>query len=432
MKKTISILSLGCPRNLVDSEKLLAEFTKKSYKFRGDSLNSDTVIVNTCAFIEDARKESVDAILKIIDAKNEGRVKKIIVAGCLSERYRDELREELKEVDEFRGVFDFNGHNNVGEGLKPSPTRLTPKHYAYIKISEGCANRCTYCIIPYLKGKYKSKAIGAIKEEAAGLIRDGVKELILIGQDTSLYGVDLYGEKRLADLLRELSGISRDIWIRLLYLHPANLDKEVIKVIRDNENICRYIDLPLEHINDRILTRMARLVNKEKIIHLIEYIRNQIPGVSIRTSFIVGFPGESDKEFKELMSFIKEIKFERLGVFKYSREEGTPAYRYKNQIPEKEKERRFNIIMSAQQDVSRRIGERLKGRTLKVLIEEKGKDYYAGRTEYDSPDIDGMVYIKGKNLRIGDFYDVRITDTYEYDLRGETCPTQPVRLRESP
>jgi len=416
MKKTISILSLGCPRNLVDSEKILTEFTKKGYKFREDSLNSDTVIVNTCAFIEDARKESVDAILKIIDAKNEGRVKKIIVAGCLSERYKDELAGELKEVDEFRGVRDFD---RVGGG-RDRPL-LTPKHYAYIKISEGCANRCTYCVIPYLKGDYKSRPVGSVKKEAAMLIKNGAKELILIGQDISLYGIDLYGKKRLADLLKELAGISKDVWIRLLYLHPSNLDKEVIKIIRDNKNICRYIDLPLEHINDRILTQMARRANKEKIIRLIEYIRNQIPGVSIRTSFIVGFPGESDKEFKELVSFIKEMKFERLGVFKYSREEGTPAYDYKNQIPEKEKERRFNIIMSAQQGVSRKINEKFKGKTLKVLIEEKGKDYYAGRTEYDSPDIDGLVYVKGNNLKIGNFYNVKITDSYEYDLVGCTA-----------
>ena len=418
MAKTVSIISLGCPRNLVDSEKLIAEFTKKGYRFQEDMLSSDTVIVNTCAFIEDAKRESIGAILKVIDAKKEGDVKKIIVAGCLTQRYRNELARELKEVDEFRGILDFSRNQAQDPVLK-----MTAGHYAYIKISEGCANRCAYCIIPYLKGRYKSKAIWAIKEEAAGLIKDGVKELILIGQDTSLYGIDLYRRKRLCDLLRELSGISRGIWIRLLYLHPANLDKETIEVIRDNENICRYIDLPLEHTNDRILRQMARRTNKKKIISLIEYIRKEIPGVSIRTSFIAGFPGETDKEFKELLSFIKNMEFERLGVFKYSREEGTPAYRYKNQISEKEKGSRFNQLMSAQQDVSRKINEKFKGRILKVLIEEKDKDCYTGRTEYDAPDIDGMVYIKGKNLKIGNFYDVMITDTYEYDLAGLTTST---------
>jgi ribosomal protein S12 methylthiotransferase len=411
MKKTISAISLGCPRNLVDSERMVSEFINKGYRFQGDAFNSDTVIVNTCAFIEDAKRESIDVILKAIDAKKDGNIKKIIVAGCLSERYKKELTGELKEVDEFRGVLSFKEPQN-------KILKLTPKYYAYIKVSEGCANRCTYCVIPYLKGSYKSRPIGSIKKEAAGLVKNEAKELILVGQDTSLYGVDLYRKKRLGDLLKGLAGISKDTWIRLLYLHPANLDKEVIKVIKDNENICRYVDLPLEHISDRILTQMARRTNKKKIISLIEYIRKEIPGSSIRTSFIVGFPGETDKEFKELLSFVKEMEFERLGVFKYSREEDTPAYDYKGQVSEKEKERRFNAIMSAQQAVSIKINKRFNGRTLKVLIEEKNRDCYIGRTEHDGPDIDGLVYVKANDLKIGDFYNVKITDSYEYDLVG--------------
>ncbi len=416
MKKTISVISLGCPRNLVDSERIVSEFTKKGYRFQEDAFNSDTVIVNTCAFIEDAKRESIDVILKAMDAKKDGNIKKIIVAGCLSERYKKELTGELKEVDEFRGVRDFD---RAGGG-RDRPL-LTPKHYAYIKISEGCANRCAYCVIPYLKGNYKSRSVSSIKKEAAGLVKNEAKELILVGQDTSLYGIDLYRKKRLGDLLKGLADISKDTWIRLLYLHPANLDKEVIKVIKDNENICRYIDLPLEHISDRILTQMARRTNKKEIISLIEYIRKEIPGASIRTSFIVGFPGETDKEFKELLSFVKEMEFERLGVFKYSREEDTPAYDYKDQVSEKEKERRFNGIMSAQQGISIKINKKFNGRTLKVLIEEKNRDCYTGRTEYDGPDIDGLVYVKGDNLKIGDFYNVKITDSYEYDLVGHTA-----------
>jgi len=414
MAKTVSIISLGCPRNLVDSEKLVSEFAKKGYAFHEDALHADTVIVNTCAFIEDAKKESIDNILRIIDAKKEGSVKRVIVAGCLSERYRNGLADDLKEVDEFRGVLNFSRNQAQDPVLK-----MTPGHYAYVKISEGCANRCTYCVIPRLKGNYKSRAFGSIIEEAAQLIDKGVKELILIGQDTSLYGVDLYKKKRLGDLLKELAEISKDIWIRLLYLHPANLDKGVINVIRDNENICRYIDLPLEHISDRILTRMHRRTSKKKSVSLIEYIRKEISGVSIRTSLIVGFPGETEKEFKELVSFAKEMKFEKLGVFKYSREEGTPAYSYKNQISEKEKQRRFDYIMSAQQDVSRKINEKIKGEVLKVLIEEKSEGCYLGRTEYDAPEIDGQVYVEGKNLKIGGFYNIRITDAYEYDLTGK-------------
>jgi len=414
MTKTVSIISLGCPRNLVDSENLISEFTKKGYVFHEDALHADTVIVNTCAFIEDAKKESIDSILRVIDAKKGGRVRKVIVAGCLSERYGNELADDLKEVDEFRGVLNFSRNKAQNPVLK-----MTPGHYAYVKISEGCANRCTYCVIPYLKGNYKSRAFGPIVKEAAQLIDKGVKELILIGQDTSLYGVDLYKKKRLGGLLKELAQISKDAWIRLLYLHPANLDKEIIEVIRDNKNICRYIDLPLEHISDRILTQMRRRISKKKVISLIERIRKEIPGVSIRTSLIVGFPGETEKEFKELVSFAKEMKFERLGVFKYSREEGTPAYSYKKQISEKEKQRRFDHVMSAQQDVSRKINEKFKGEVLKVLIEEKIKDCYLGRTEYDAPEIDGQVYVEGKNLKIGSFYNIRITDAYEYDLTGK-------------
>ena len=421
MKKTISIISLGCPRNLVDSEKLITEFTKKGYIFQEHIAHSDTVIVNTCAFIEDAKKESIDAVLSAIDAKKSSNIKTLVVAGCLVERYKKELEKEFKEVDEFRGVLDFNGQNNVGEGLKPSPTRLTPGHYAYIKISEGCANRCAYCVIPYLKGNYKSRAMGPIIKEAEQLIDKGVKELILIGQDTSLYGIDLYGKKKLGDLLKELAEISKDVWIRLLYLHPANLDKEFLKVIRDNKNICRYIDLPLEHINDRILNKMHRRTTRKQIISLVDYIRKEIPGAAIRTSLIAGFPGETEKEVKELVSFVKEMRFERLGVFKYSREEGTPAYDYKKQVPEKEKEKRFNRLMSAQKHVSKTINQALIGKLLKVLVEEKGRDYYIARTEYDAPEIDGLVYVRGKNLRVGNFYDVKITDTYEYDLTGYTA-----------
>jgi len=419
MHKTISIISLGCPRNLVDSEKLISEFTEKGYRLQKDAQNSDTVIVNTCAFIEDAKKESIEAILKAIDLKDKGKTKRVIVAGCLPERYKAELAREFKEVDEFRGVMDFNGRDEKVGGGRDRPL-LTPKHYAYVKISEGCANRCSYCVIPYIKGKYVSRPIESIKKEAKTLIDKGVKEIILIGQDTSLYGVG-GGRDRplLAGLLNELAGISRDVWIRVLYLHPANLDKEVIKAIKRNENIARYIDLPLEHINDRILKRMKRRITKKDIISLVKYIRREIPGIAIRTSFIVGFPGETDKEFKELLSFIEDMKFERLGVFKYSREEGTPAYGYKNQIPEREKQKRFDKIMSIQQGISREINEGFKGRELKVLIEEKRKGFCAARTEYDAPEIDGMVYVRGKNLKVGTFCNVKVTDAYEYDLIGD-------------
>lgn len=414
MKKTFSMISLGCPRNLVDSECLVSEFKKAGYRLKERAIGADTVIINTCAFIEDAKKESIDTILKVIDAKKSGSVKRIIVAGCLPERYTSELESGLKEIDEFRGVLDFK------HTFKAHDTRtLTPRHYAYLKISEGCRNTCTYCVIPRLKGPYTSRNIPSIVEEVERLVHDDVKEIILVGQDTSLYGLDLYGKKKLAELLKTLEGISGKRWLRLLYCHPANLDKDVIKVIRDSGVLCRYIDLPIEHINNKILKRMGRRISTADILSLINNIRSEIKDVAIRTSIIVGFPGETEKDFCELLAFIEETRFERLGLFKYSREEDTPAFRYEGQIPEKEKERRFAEAMSLQQKISTEINENFKGRTLKVLVERKEEDYYIGRTEYDAPEVDGSVYIKGGDLKLGTFYDANVIDTYEYDLVGK-------------
>ncbi|MFH1854727.1 MAG: MiaB/RimO family radical SAM methylthiotransferase [Candidatus Omnitrophota bacterium] len=415
MAKTFSIISLGCPRNLVDSESISAEFKARGYAFKDQARNIDTLIVNTCAFIEDAKRESVDVILKAIDAKKSGDIGKIIIAGCLTERYAKELKKEFNEIDEFRGVLEFKDR-----GFDRNIFKLTPRHYAYIKISEGCKNRCAYCVIPYLKGPYKSREIDTVIKEARYLIERGVKEIILVGQDTSLYGIDLYGKKRLGLLLKRLDNISKANWVRLLYCHPANLDKDVIEIIRDRGSICKSIDLPIEHINDKILKKMGRRTKKKDIVSLMDYIRNEIPGAALRSSLIVGFPGETEQDFQELLSFIRESKFERLGLFKYSREEGTPAYKYKGQIPEREKERRFKEAMLLQQEISARVNERFKRQVLKVLIEEKKEDYYIGRTEYDAPEVDGLIYVKGKDLTIGCFYDVRVTDTYEYDLVGTT------------
>ncbi len=415
MEKSFSIISLGCPRNLVDSDCIVFEFEKKGFRFQEEVSGADTVIINTCAFIEDAKKESIDTILKLIDAKKEGTVKRIIVTGCLSERYKEDLKKDLKEIDEIRGILDFKASFS-----RKDRSRLIPRHYAYVKISEGCRNKCTYCIIPYLKGPYRSRPMESIIEEANYLIKEGIKEIILVGQDTSLYGIDLYGKKRLKELLIELDKISKENWIRLLYCHPLNLDKEVIKVIKESKNICKYIDLPIEHISDRILRQMGRRINKKDIISLIEYIRKEIPSVALRTSFIVGFPGETEKDFEELSFFIKETRFERLGIFRYSREEGTPAYKFKDQLQDAEKENRFNKLMLLQQEISKEINGRFKDNVMNVLVEEKESEgYYIGRTEYDAPEVDGVVYIKSKDLKIGEFYRVHITDTYEYDLVGE-------------
>ncbi len=425
MKKSFTIISLGCPRNLVDSESIASEFKNKGHAFKDNAIGVDTVVVNTCAFIEDAKNESIETILKVIDAKKAGDVKRIVVAGCLPERYRKELKKELREIDEFRGVVDFDATFRRNPGAI-----LTPAHYAYIKISEGCRNRCTYCIIPHLKGPYRSRPMQSVLKEAGQLVQKGIKEIILVGQDTSLYGTDLYGTKKLAELLKKLDKVSNKIWLRLLYCHPANLDKDVIKVIRDSKNICRYIDLPVEHASNSILRRMGRKTRKADIASLIQYLRRQIPGVCIRTSVIVGFPGETERDFQELMSFIKKTRFERLGLFRYSREEGTPAYKLKAQLSEREKQRRFDEIMTLQQSISSEINERFKGRRLKVLVDEAQGGNYIARTEYDAPEVDGTVHVnpvrrkfsngvKGKALEPGNFYNVRISDTYEYDLIGE-------------
>ena len=413
MKKTFSIISLGCPRNLVDSGYISSEFKAKGYAFKDKTKDIDTLIVNTCAFIEDAKRESIDVILKAIDAKKAGDVKKVVIAGCLSQRYPAELKREFREIDEFRGVLDFKSR------WAKDSAKLTPRHYAYLKISEGCRNRCSYCIIPYLKGPYKSREFDSVVTEARRLVTGGAKEIVLVGQDTSLYGIDLYARKKLADLLRELDGIFSGIWIRLLYCHPANIGDDVIKVIRDSRNICKYIDLPVEHISGRILKKMGRKNKKEEIVSLIRRIRQEIPNVAIRSSLIVGFPGETEGDFQELLSFMRNAKFERLGVFRYSREEGTPAYSFKGHVSEKEKERRFDEAMKLQQDISAKINEKLKGRMLKVLIEGREKGYYTGRTEYDAPEVDGLIYIKGKRLKIGDFCNVKVTGAREYDLEGK-------------
>jgi len=415
MTKTFSLISLGCPRNLVDSDCIISEFERKGYVFQEEAVGVDVVIVNTCSFIEDAKKESIEAILNLIDAKKRGDIKKIIVSGCLPERYRDDLEEELKEVGEFRGVLDFKTTFS-----RKASSKLIPKHYAYIKLSEGCRNKCTYCIIPYLKGHYKSRPMESIVKEAEHLIKEGVKEIILVGQDTSLYGIDIYGKKRLKELLIRLDKIPGRFWIRVLYVHPVNLDKDVIKVIKKSKHICKYIDLPIEHISEKILKKMGRRIKKKDILLLIEYIRKTIPNVALRTSLIVGFPGETKKDFEELVSFVEKTKFERLGIFRYSREEGTPAYKFKDQIEEKVKEYRFDKLMLLQKEIAKDVNKRFNGKIIDVLVEEIKEDgYYIGRSEYDAPEVDGLVYVKGNDLKIGEFYKVYVVDTYEYDLVGE-------------
>lgn len=408
----IGILSLGCPRNLTDSESILGRLNLKGYSIV-DMDKADTAIINTCAFIEDAKRESVDAILDLIDLKKKGKLKKIIVYGCLSQRYKDTLIKELPEIDAFVGRVSLNHDLGVFS--------ITPSHYAYLKICEGCINNCSYCVIPRIKGRFFSLDIESVLKKVQRLNQGKISELNIIGQDITGYGVDLYKTPRLTELLKSIVRIANNIgWIRLLYLYPNRVSDELIELIGDEPQICKYIDLPIQHINDRILRLMQREVTKKDILRLIGKIRKRIPDVALRTSLIVGFPSERDKEFNELLRFIEDVKFERLGAFVYSREEGTPAFDFDKQIPQKIKVERFNTIMSQQQRISQEVNKKFLGQTMEVLVDEKEGGFYLGRSQYDAPQVDGLVYVNSKNeLKPGDFVKVHINDTLEYDLVGE-------------
>ncbi len=409
----IGILSLGCPRNLVDSEKILGRLLKKGCRIV-DIKDADVAIVNTCAFIEDAKKESIDAILDLVELKKQGAIKKIIVAGCLPERYKNELPPHFKEVDAFIGRQELGR-----EGL--DVYRLSPKHYAYVKISEGCRHTCSYCVIPRIKGRLKSRRQEDIIKEIRLLDSQKVSEINIIGQDITSYGLDIYRKPYLHILLKSLLKNIRNIrWLRLLYLHPENINNTLIDLLAQDNRICKYVDLPVQHINPRILKAMNRGVSRDKILNTLKLLRERIPGVAIRTSLIVGFPGETEKEFRELIDFVKEQRFERLGVFRYSREEGTKAYNFKRQVSEKIKQRRFDEIMRLQQDIAAEFNNGFLGTTREVLIDEKEEDgCYQGRLSIDAPEVDGSVFVKsGKRIKEGDFVKVKITDTYEYDLVG--------------
>jgi ribosomal protein S12 methylthiotransferase len=411
-KYKVGILSLGCPRNLVDSESILGRLSQKGYPIV-DLTQADVGIVNTCSFIEDAKRESIDAILDLIDLKKEGKLKRIIICGCLSQRYKDSLRKRLPEVDAFVGRVSLN-HG-------ASRFAITPVHYAYLKICEGCIHNCSYCVIPKIKGRFVSLDVNSVLDKVSRFDEDRISELNIIGQDITGYGLDLYGARKLPSLLKKIIKKAKHIsWIRLLYLYPGQGIEELIPVIKDCPKICKYIDLPIQHINDRILKMMHRDTAKKDILKLIEKIRKNIPEAGIRTSLIVGFPSETEREFQELLNFVKDAKFERLGAFIYSREEDTAAYDFKKQIPRLTKIQRLDAIMSSQRVISQELNKRFLGKIIDVLIDEKEKDYYLGRSQYDAPEVDGSVYVNSKEpLKPGDFTKVKITDTLEYDLVGE-------------
>jgi ribosomal protein S12 methylthiotransferase len=425
--KNISIVTLGCSKNVVDSEKLLAQLKSGGFNVRhdADDYAADTVIINTCGFINDAKEESIDTILRFIKAKESGKINNLYVMGCLSERYMEVLRTEIHEVNRYFGV---NNSREILEevGVKYRPDLMTQRilttgHYAYLKVSDGCDRTCAFCAIPLIRGKSVSYPVEDLIREAEELAASGVKELILVAQDLSYYGLDLYKKRKLPDLVSELLKIKQFEWIRLHYLYPSNFLEEMIDLIRENSRICRYIDIPVQHISDKMLSLMKRSHNRAETEVILNKLRKGIPGAAIRSTLIAGHPGETEKEFNELKDFVRNFRFERLGVFAYSHEEGTPAYdSYKDEISEETKQARVSEIMEIQQEISADLNRNLSGRTLNVLIDRREEEYFAGRTEYDSPEVDQEVLIPVEyDLKPGSFYQITITQTTDFDLFGK-------------
>jgi ribosomal protein S12 methylthiotransferase len=430
-RKKIHILTLGCPKNLVDSEILMSKL-KNKFQIVEKPEKADLVVVNTCGFIDSAKQESIEKIFEMVELKEKGKVESVYVMGCLSERYKNELEKEIPEVDKFFGVEKFEEIlNTLGVPdryeLLGERELLTPKHYAYLKISEGCDNPCSFCAIPLIRGKHISRPIEEIIKEAKKLAWKGVKEIIIIAQDTTYYGLDIYGKRKLPELLNRLSEIDGIEWIRLMYTFPAKFPTEVLDIMAQNPKICKYIDIPIQHISDKILKSMRRGITKRKTIELLEKIRETVPEVAIRTSLIVGYPGETEKEFEELLDFVYTFKFDRLGVFTYSQEEGTKAFELGDPVSPEEKERRMALIMNAQRDIIVEKNEKMIGRKIKVLIDRKERDFYIGRTQWDAPEIDLEVLVEGNGIKIGNFYEVEIYDIFEYDLIGKVATeTKPI------
>jgi ribosomal protein S12 methylthiotransferase len=413
----------------VDSEFLMKQLEANNIRVIYDSPpeKAKTAIINTCGFIKDAKQESIDTILQFVKAKEEGLIKYLYVIGCLSERYKQDLKASIQGVDRYFGTEDMHSIlSEIGVDYKKELTgeRLltTPSHYAYFKISEGCDRSCSFCAIPLMRGMHKSKSIETLVAEAESLSAKGVKELILIAQDLTYYGIDLYGRQKLADLLKYISDIKGIEWIRLHYAYPANFPRSVVNVIRERKNICKYLDIPFQHINDKILKQMKRGVNKRQIYDLIGFIRDEIPGIALRTSMMIGFPGEGEKEFEELKEFVRDVKFDRLGVFTYSEEDGTwSAANLKNTIPEHIKRKRADIIMEEQMSISKLLNYNKIGQLIKVIVDDRAGAYYICRSEFDSPEVDDEILVRSQNIRLetGKFYKVRIYAADEYDLYGE-------------
>lgn len=426
-KPKVNLITLGCSKNLVDSEVIMTQLKGNgiSVVHEANGKENNIVIINTCGFIDNAKQESIDTILKYTEAKKAGLVEKVYVTGCLSQRYREELEQEIPDVNAWFGTMElplllkkFNAnykHELIGERIT-----TTAKHYAYLKISEGCDRPCSFCAIPIMRGKHISRPMETIITEAKNLAKNGVKELLLIAQDSTYYGLDLYKKRNLAELLDRLADVEGIEWIRLHYAFPTGFPEEILEVMAKRPTICNYLDIPLQHASTSMLQIMRRGTTKEKTESLLSKIRNKIPGIAIRTTMLVGHPGETEKDFNELMEFVAHWKFERLGVFIYSHEEGTHAYDMKDNIPQKVKEHRVNQLMELQEQISLELNEEKVGKTFKTLIDRKESGYFIGRTEFDSPEVDNEVLIDAtKNyLRIGDFSYIKISEAREFDLYG--------------
>ncbi len=428
-RNQIDFVTMGCSKNLVDTETLMSKFEANGYHCVHESKRpqGEIAIINTCGFIESAKEESINTILEFVERKKEGRLHQLYVMGCLSQRYKEELEQAIPEVDKFYGKFNYKELlSDLGKAdiVKPNRNRLqtTPRHYAYLKIAEGCDRHCAYCAIPLMTGRHKSRPMDEVLEEVRQLVADGVKEFQVIAQELTYYGIDIDGKHHISELISAMADIKGVKWIRLHYAYPNQFPLDLLDVIRERPNVCKYLDIALQHISDSVLDRMHRHVTKQETIELIKEIRRRVPGIALRTTLLVGFPGETEADFEELVEFVKWARFERMGAFAYSEEEGTySATHYKDDVPADVKQRRLDELMAVQQDISAEIESAHVGEVMQVIIDRKEGNYYVGRTQYSSPEVDPEVLIPVSDgrLRVGAFYNVQITDSDEFDLTGK-------------
>ena len=424
----VNVITLGCSKNTVDSEVLMAQLKANKFDVKHESTNDDAdiVIINTCGFIDNAKEESINTILEYAEAKNQGKLEKLIVTGCLSHRYKDDLQADIPEVDQWFGTLELPQllrsvgadykHELLGERMQ-----TTPKHYAYLKISEGCNRPCSFCAIPLMRGQHVSKPIEQLVKEVKGLVANGTKEIMLIAQDATYYGLDIYGERKLADLMKYLSDVEGLEWMRLHYAYPSQFPMDVLDVMGERANICKYLDMPIQHITDRVLKSMRRGITKRRTLELVQEIRSRVPGIAMRTTMLVGHPGEEEEDVVEMLDALAQMKFERLGVFTYSHEDNTHAHTLPDILSQEEKQNRANRVMEQQMDISWQFNQSLVGTTQKVLFDRLEGEHFVGRTQFDSPEVDNEVWIPVNQnyVRMGDFADVKITEASHYDLKGE-------------